>query len=185
MVEEHLQKGEIESLDVSVLDKNQQALRKITHQTIAKVTDDIQRRYTFNTAIAAVMELLNAVGKFDDNSAQGKAVCREALESAVLLLSPIVPHASHSLWLALGNTSVIIDTPWPKVDEAALASDSVELMVQVNGKLRSKIEVATDADKSAIETQALAEENVQKFIEGKEIKRVIVVPGRLVNIVVK
>jgi len=185
MVEEHVQSGEVESLDLSALDKNQQALRKITHQTIAKVTDDIQRRYTFNTAIAAVMELLNAVGKFDDSSAQGKAVCREALQSAVLLLSPIVPHVCHSLWLVLGNANVIIDTPWPKVDESALTSDSVELMVQVNGKLRSKIEVATNAEKTAIETQALAVENVQKFIEGKEVQRVIVVPGRLVNIVVK
>ena len=185
MVQESIHNDEVEKLDVTKLSKDQKTLRKITHHTISKVSDDIERRYTFNTAIAAVMELLNAVGKFDDNSLQGKAVVREALESSVLLLSPIIPHVCHGLWSDLGKGQAVINEPWPEVDESALVSDSVELMVQVNGKLRSKIEVAVDADKDSIEAEALAEENVKKFIEDKAVKRVIVVPGRLVNIVVK
>ncbi len=171
-------------LDVNVLDKNQKELRKVTHQTIAKVTDDIERRYTFNTAIAAVMELLNHVAKFDDTSEQGFAVRREAVVAAVVLLSPIVPHITHKLWKVLGHDSVVIDAQWPQVDENALVSDSIELMVQVNGKVRGKIEVGVDASKDEIEKHALADANVQRFIDGKTIKRVIVVPGRLINVVV-
>ncbi len=171
-------------LDVAALTKMQKELRKITHQTIAKVTDDIERRYTFNTAIAAVMELLNAVAKFEDDSAQGNAVRREAVEAAVVLLSPIVPHITHKLWQVLGYSNVVIDADWPTVDESALVSDSLELMVQVNGKVRGKIEVAVSASKDEIEAMALAGEKVIRFMEGKSVKRVIVVPGRLVNIVV-
>ena len=178
------QASEQVALDVASLDKEQKALRKITHQTIGKVTDDIERRYTFNTAIAAVMELLNAVAKFEDDSAQGKVVKREAIEAAVVLLSPIVPHITHKLWQVLGHSSVIIDASWPEVDESALVSDSIELMVQVNGKVRGKIEVAVSASKDEIEAQAMADEKVVKFVDGKSVKRVIVVPGRLINIVV-
>ena len=171
-------------LDKSTLDKAQKALRKTIHQTIKKVTDDVERRFTFNTAIAAVMELLNHVAKFDDASDNGIAIKQEALEAAVVLLSPIVPHISHKLWLALGHETVVIDVGWPDVDETALVSDSIEMMVQVNGKVRGKIEVATDASKEDIEQSARASENVLRFIGDKAIKRVIVVPGRLVNIVV-
>jgi len=171
-------------LNIAKLDKTQKELRKITHQTIAKVTDDIERRYTFNTAIAAVMELLNAVAKFEDETEQGIAVRREAVEAAVILLSPIVPHISHKLWQILGHTSVVIDAQWPSVDETALVSDTIELMVQVNGKVRSKIEVAADASKDVCESQALADANTIRFIGDKSVKRVIVVPGRLVNIVI-
>jgi len=185
LVSEFVEAGSVEDLDVSGLDKNQKALRKVTHQTISKVSDDVKRRHTFNTAIAAVMEMLNAVGKFEDNSAQGRAVKHEAIQAAVLLLSPIVPHMCHRLWLDLGNTVAVIDSPWPDADESAMVSDRIELIVQVNGKLRSRIEVASDAAQDAIKGEALAEENVQKFVQDKEVKRVIVVPGRLVNIVVK
>jgi len=171
-------------LTVTELNKAQKALRKITHQTIAKVTDDIERRYTFNTAIAAVMELLNSVAKFDDESVQGMAVKREALDAAVVLLSPIVPHITHKLWHVLGHDSVVIDAPWPAVDEDALVSDSIEMMVQVNGKVRGKIEVSINAAKEEIESLALADEHVVRFIGDKSVKRVIVVPGRLVNIVI-
>ena len=184
LVNEQVDMAPCVELDVNALDKNQKELRKITHQTIAKVTDDIDRRYTFNTAIAAVMELLNHVAKFDDQSGQGIAVRREAVEAAVVLLSPIVPHITHKLWKVLGHESVVIDAQWPQVDESALVSDSIELMVQVNGKVRGKIEVGVDASKDEIEKQALADANVQRFIDGKTIKRVIVVPGRLINVVV-
>ncbi|MDH5544627.1 MAG: leucine--tRNA ligase [Gammaproteobacteria bacterium] len=183
-VVEHVEGGSSSPLDVAKLNDDQKAIRRTLHQTLRKVTDDMDRRFTFNTAIAAVMELLNALAKFDDNSEGGRTVRQEALEGAVLMLSPIVPHVTHRLWQMLGKQDAIIECSWPTVDESALVSDTVELVIQVNGKLRSKIAVASSADKASIEKQALADETVQKFIEGKEIKKLIVVPGRLVNIVV-
>ena len=183
-VHEHTQTGAVSAYTSGELDKSQQGLRKAVHSTIQKVTDDIDRRHTFNTAIAATMELLNAIGKFDDSSDIGRAVKQEALESVVTMLSPIVPHITHKLWQVLGQSSVLIDGPWPDFDESALVSDSIELSVQVNGKMRARIEVPADADKESVEKIALASENIQRNIEGKSIKRVIVVPGRLVNIVV-
>jgi len=184
IVHEHIQAGETVDLNVADLNTDQKALRRVTHLTIQKVTDDINRRYTFNTAIAAVMELLNAISKFTDGSEQGRAIKQEALQAAVLLLSPIVPHITHNLWQVLGDDRAIINANWPEYDENALVSDSIELSVQVNGKMRARIEVPADADKASIEAIAMASENVQRNIEGKQIKRVIVVPGRLVNIVV-
>ena len=183
-VHDHTAGGVVNAYTQGELDKNQQALRRITHSTIHKVTDDIERRHTFNTAIAATMELLNAIGKFEDSTQIGRGVKQEALEAVVSLLSPIVPHITHKLWHVLGNTTALLDTAWPSHDENALVSDSIELTVQVNGKMRARIEVATDADKETIEKVALAVENVQRSIDSKSIKRVIVVPGRLVNIVV-
>ncbi len=171
-------------VDVAALDDAQRVLRRQVHETIAKVSDDIGRRYTFNTAIAAVMELVNALYKFDDESAAGRAVMQEALETVVVLLSPIVPHVCHVLWQALGHGTAVIDTPWPQVDESALARDRIELVVQVNGKLRGRIAVAPDADRASLEQTALADENVQRFTEGKTVRKVIVVPGKLVNVVV-
>ncbi|MDH5518331.1 MAG: leucine--tRNA ligase [Gammaproteobacteria bacterium] len=162
----------------------QQSLRMKLHQTIQKVTDDIGRRNTFNTAIAAVMELMNQLTKFDDDSEQGVALMREALEAVVLMLSPIVPHITHQLWQILGHDEAIVNCAWPAFDEAAMATDSIDLMIQVNGKLRGKISVATDADKESIEKLALADDNVQRFIADKTVRKVIVVPGRLINIVV-
>lgn len=176
--------GELSSLDCEQLNDAQQSIRMKVHETIQKVTDDIGRRNTFNTAIAAVMELMNHLSKYEDDSAQGKAVMREALEAVVLMLSPIVPHITHELWNALGHEEAIVNCTWPVFDESALVKDSIELMVQVNGKLRGKIKVAADADKDSIEAEAMKDENVQKFIEDKTVRKVIVVPGRLINIVV-
>lgn len=158
-------------------------LRRQVHETIKKVSDDIGRRYTFNTAIAAMMELLNALNKAKDTP-QNRIVIQEGLEAVVLMLSPIVPHITQALWEKLGHSELIIDAPWPQVDESALTRDDIEMVVQVNGKLRGHITVATDADKQSIETTALNEPKVQHFITGKTIKKVIVVPKKLVNVVV-
>jgi leucyl-tRNA synthetase len=167
------------------LDKAQKELRLKVHETLQKVSDDIGRRLQFNTAIAACMELLNQLAKFEDNSEQGRAVMQEALELLVLMLSPMVPHITQVLWQQLGQPGLVLDVSWPNVDEAALVKDEVELMVQVNGKLRGKISVAKDADKDSILAAAKAEESVAKFVEGKELVKEILVPGRLVNLVVK
>ena len=171
------------SLDVAALDEQQKSVRRKTHATIAKVSDDFGRRQTFNTAIAAVMELCNELGKLDAGNAQSRAVTNEALHAVVLMLCPIVPHICHSLWPALGGTGDVMNAAWPVVDESALARDSIEMVVQVNGKVRSRMEVAADADKPAIEAQAVAQDNVQRFLEGVTVRKVIVVPGKLVNIV--
>ena len=158
-------------------------LRFKLHSTIAKVTDDYDRRQQFNTAIAAVMELLNQYDKTDTSGEHGQAVAREVLEAVVLLLSPIVPHICETLWgeLAGGN---MWQQSWPAVDNAALVQTEIEMMVQVNGKLRDKIQIAADADEAAVKAAALATAGAQKFMEGKEPKKIVVVPKRLVNIVV-
>ena len=130
------------------------------------------------------MELSNTIAKFVDISEQGRAVMQEALESAVLLLSPIVPHISHQLWQELGNEGEVLVAEWPQVDESALVQDTIQLVVQVNGKVRAKINVAADADEDVVLHTALADENVQKHMADKTIRKKIVVPGRLVNIVV-
>lgn len=180
---DHLAAGTPAALEVAALDDAAVDLRRKTHETIAKAGDDIGRRTTFNTAIAAVMELTNALGRYADTSPQGLAVAREALEACVLLLAPITPHTCHALWQALGHADPVIDAAWPEVDERALVKASIELAVQVNGKLRARLEVPAEADKAAIEAQAMAAENVQRHIEGKSVRKVIVVPGKLVNIV--
>jgi leucyl-tRNA synthetase len=162
----------------------QRAIRRAAHATLAKVTDDIGRRRTFNTAIAAVMELMNTLGKFEDSSPVGRAVRQEALELIVLMLAPIVPHAAHALWRALGQTTDIIDQPWPKPDPQALVQDSIEIVLQVNGKLRGRVQIPANADHDTVRAAALADANVQKWTEGKPVKKVIVVKGKLVNVVV-
>ena len=183
-VTDHASAGPVVPLDPAGLDDGQKALRRKTHQTIGKIGDDIGRRSSFNTAVAAAMELLNAVNKFEDESEQGRAVEHEALEAVVLMLSPMVPHICHSLWQVLGHSTPLIDQRWPVVDDAALELDMIELVVQVNGKLRGRVSVPADADKEAVEKLAIADANVQRFVEGKDIRKLIVVPGRLVNIVV-
>ena len=180
-----LQGQPVVALDVAALNKEQQALRMQLHTTIAKISDDVGRRYTFNTAIAAVMELVNALYKFTDDSDQGRAVMQEALEACALLLSPIVPHITHAIWKHLGHDSVIIDQPWPKADQAAMVQDEIQIIVQVNGKLRARIAIAASASKEEIEQAALADENVQRFLENQTVVKIIVVPGKLVNVVVK
>jgi leucyl-tRNA synthetase len=172
-------------LDPSALDEGQKDLRRKTHRTIAKVSDDIGRRYTFNTAVAAIMELLNAVQRFEDDSPAGRAVVREALDASVLLLSPIVPHICHELWHALGHESAIVDERWPVADEAAMAEENVEIVVQVNGKLRGRIRVVANAGEATIVEAALADPNVRRFIADRAVRKKIVLPERrLVNIVV-
>jgi len=145
----------------------------------------MQDRLQFNTAIAAVMSLVTPLNKFPPQNDQDRAVLQEALTLAVLVLSPITPHIAQQLWQVLGYDGLIVDASWPEVDEAALVQDTIELVVQVNGKLRGKVQVAPDADKEAVLAAAKANENVQRFIADKDIIKEIVVPGRLVNIVVK
>ena len=187
MVHSHLDQaaagGKPAQLNPESFTASHKDLRRKTHETINKVNDDYGRRNTFNTAIAAVMELLNEVAKHSDNDAQSVAVRHEALSSAVLLLAPIAPHICHSLWPALGNSEAVADAAWPKLDESALVRSSIDLVIQVNGKVRGKIEVAANASKENIEQLALADTNVQRFTDGVTVRKVIVVPGRLVNIV--
>ena len=171
-------------LDIDSLTEDQKTVRRKLHETIRKVSDDIGRRYTFNTAIAAIMELLNELYRFEDKSEQGKAVMHQAVNTVVLMLSPIVPHMTQNLWQQLGHDSLIAEQAWPRYDESALERDSIELVVQVNGKLRSKINVPADADNDAIENIALKDEKIQLNIQDKTVRKVIVVPGRLVNLVV-
>ena len=180
----HLEAGDVPDLKKDELSDAQQKTRLKIHVTINKVNDDIGRRYTFNTAIAATMELINILSHAKDESENGRAIMREGLETVILLLSPIVPHITEVLWREFGHTKPIIDAAWPEVDESALVQKELQLVVQVNGKLRAKIMVPSDADQKQIEESAISDENVQKFIAEKQIRKVIVVPGRLVNIVV-
>lgn len=185
-VHSHLETGLVASANSSDgLSKEAKAIRLKLHETLQKVTDDMGRRQTFNTAIAACMELMNELSKFDEDSAEARGVMQEALEILVLMLSPMTPHMAQSLWESLGKTGLVVDATWPTVDESALVKSEIELMVQVNGKLRGKIEVAVDASKEFILAAAKADEAVLKFIDGKELVKEIVVPGRLVNLVVK
>ena len=159
-------------------------VRRKLHETIAKVSDDVERRQSFNTAVAALMELLNALYKLDAGDAEADAVAREALLSTTQMLAPFAPHITHAAWQALAGEGALEDARWPMHDPALLVADTVEYMVQVNGKLRGKIAVPADADKAAVEAVAVADDNVQRHIDGKPLRRVIVVPGKLVNLVV-
>ena len=181
----HVALGDTVPLVSQDLTQHQRAMRRKVHETIAKVGDDIGRRYTFNTAIAANMELLNELSRFDDTSEQGRAVLQEALEAVILMLSPIVPHIAHVLWEALGYQQAVVDAKWPRHDESAMVQAHMELVVQVNGKLRGRISVPKDSDQTQIEATALNNENVQRFIENKTVRKIIVVPARLVNVVVQ
>jgi len=181
---EHIRNGKPTHGAPNDPDPDQRQVRRKIHETIMKVNDDIGRRYTFNTAIAAVMELLNALTKADMNRDGGHALMQEGLETCVLLLSPIVPHICDRLWRELGHEDAIIDAAWPQADEKALVRDTVELVVQVNGKLRARISVPADADEEQVKTLALNDDNAKRFVDGHNIKKIIMVPGRLVNIVV-
>ena len=172
------------ALDTNALNGDARDLRRKTHETIAKVSDDYGRRHTFNTAIAAVMELSNDVGRFTPASDNDRAVVQEALDAAVLLLAPIVPHICHTLWQALGHDEPVVVAPWPSHDESALSKDTIELVVQVNGKVRARIDAPANADKAALEALAMNAPNAQRFLDGMTVRKVIVVPGKLVNIVV-
>jgi leucyl-tRNA synthetase len=183
-VHEHVSSEPCGMVDSASLNDPQRALRRKTHQTIQKVNDDIGRRYKFNTAVAAAMELMNAIKRFEDASDAGRTVVREALDAIVLVLSPVVPHVCHELWHALGHETAPVNEAWPAFDESALVQEMVEIVVQVNGKLRGRISVAVDADSDSITEAALADENVKRFVADKTIRKTIVVAGRLVNVVV-
>lgn len=165
------------------LNDAQKELRRQTHETIRKVTDDMQRRYTFNTAIAALMELTNAITAYSGDTPTDHAIKREALESIVLLLAPIAPHISHTLWEAFGHQEAVIDASWPTYDEAALKRDEIAMVVQINGKVRAQMQVPSEATQTAIEESAVALEAIQRHLADKTIRKIIVVKNRLVNIV--
>ena len=183
LVAEHVAGGAVTGRINDLSDAASNLNRQI-HLTIKKVTDDIERRLQMNTAIAAVMELMNAVSKFKPQHDNDRAVVQQALETACLLLTPVVPHITTVLWQELGQEGNIIDAAWPLADDAAMVQDEIQYIVQVNGKLRDRIQVAADADKATIEQLAQASESVQRHTEGKTVRKIIVVPGRLVNIVV-
>ena len=184
IVFEHVSAGVVASNAGGELSTELKTFRRQLHQTIGKVADDYGRRKQFNTAIAAVMELLNAFAKLGEDSAMARAVKQEALEAVALMLYPIVPHACEALFAELKPGQTAGEQLFPKVDPAALVQDEIELMLQVNGKLRGSLRVPAGADKAAIEVAALASEAAQKHLEGNAPKKLIVVPGRLVNIVV-
>jgi len=183
-VHEHVLAGAVPPLEKAELNEAQRALRRQAHHTLAKVSDDIGRRRTFNTAIAAVMELLNSLAKFPQAAPQDRSVAHEALEIAVICLSPIIPHATHALWRALGHPTALINERWPPVDAAALEQSSVQIVVQVNGKLRAHITMPAGADDESLRAAAVADPHVQKFIGSAQVRKVIVVRGKLVNVVV-
>ncbi|PZQ19818.1 MAG: leucine--tRNA ligase [Rhodanobacter denitrificans] len=181
----HVAQPDHPEVDPAALDAAQKTMRRLVHETIVKVGDDYGRRQSFNTAIAALMELLNALAKFDDASDQGRAVRHEAFETIVLLLNPITPHVCHALWQALGHaTTLVDDRPWPQADPAALVRDALTLAVQVNGKLRGTIQIPASASREDAERAALSEPSVVAFIGEQTPKKVIVVPGKIVNIVI-
>jgi leucyl-tRNA synthetase len=183
LTQEHIDVGETEALDLSQLNGPQKTLRRELHKAIAKVTDDVGRRQTFNTAVAAIMELLNSLQKASKETAQDKALMQEALTAIVQLLNPITPHICSELWQQLGQKGDVEYSGWPTVDETALVEDEKLIIVQVNGKLRAKITVAADASQDDVKAFAQEQSNVQSFIEGKTVRKVIYVPGKLVNVV--
>jgi leucyl-tRNA synthetase len=179
----HVSQGVVAAYKGGELSAAAKALRFQLHHTIQKIDDDYGRRKTFNTAIAAVMELLNALGKFDEQSATARSVVQEVLEGITLLLNPIAPHIAQGLWTALRPDSELLDQTFPSVDETALVQDEIELMIQVNGKLRGSLRVAKDTDKATLESLALQHEAVLRLLDGGVAKKVIVVAGRLINVV--
>ncbi len=185
LVVAHVESGPVPgAIDNTMLDDEARELRRLVHQSLQKITDDMARRHTFNTAIASAMELVNALGRYEAASESARAVRQEALSVIVRVLSPIVPHVTHELWQQLGGEGAVAEADWPEVDESALSADEVELVVQVNGKLRGRIRVPAGADREAIEQAALAEDNVKRHIDGQAVRKVIVVPDKLVNVVI-
>ncbi|MBZ5757323.1 leucine--tRNA ligase [Pseudomonas sp. S5(2021)] len=179
----HVSAGLPGTLDLAALNDEQKAVRRAIHLAIRQASTDVGQHHKFNTAIAQVMTLMNVLEKAPTASEQDRALLQEGLETVALLLAPITPHICHELWQQLGKPGAIIDAQWPKVDEAALVQDSLTLVVQVNGKLRGQIEVPASASREEVETAARGNENVLRFTEGLTIRKVIVVPGKLVNIV--
>lgn len=183
LAQAHVNAGLPAALDTAALSDAQKDVRRAIHLAIKQASQDVGQHHKFNTAIAAVMTLMNVLEKAPQADAQDRALLQEGLETVALLLAPITPHICHELWRELGHADAVIDAVWPKVDESALVQDTLQLVVQVNGKLRGQIEVAADASRETVEAIARANENVLRFTEGLTIRKVIVVPGKLVNIV--
>ncbi|MFW0697295.1 leucine--tRNA ligase [Pantoea sp. R13S299] len=184
LVYEHTSQGATVALDVDSLNDEQKSLRRDLHKTIAKVADDIGRRQTFNTAIAAIMELMNKLARAPQESEQDRALMQEALLAIVRLLYPFTPHACYVLWQTLGGEGTIDEASWPVADEAAMVEDSLLVVVQVNGKVRGKITVPADATQEQVQARAAQEHLVAKYLDGVTIRKVIYVPGKLLNLVV-
>ncbi|MCH8141307.1 MAG: leucine--tRNA ligase [Proteobacteria bacterium] len=185
LVHEHTDLGPVVDLERTDLTAAAKDLRHKTYSTLERADDDFDRRLQFNTVVSGVHELVNAISRFQATTDQDHAVVNEALKIAVLVLSPIAPHITQALWSELGESTLLIDSSWPEVDTDALVRETVELIVQVNGKVRGRIEVNLEADEGAIRTMALENENVARFIEDKTVHKVIVVAGKLVNLVVR
>ncbi|HBT30450.1 MAG TPA: leucine--tRNA ligase, partial [Erwinia persicina] len=181
---EHTQKGPTVALNLDTLTEDQKNLRRDLHKTISKVSDDIGRRQTFNTAIAAIMELMNKLARAPQESEQDRALMQEALLAVVRMLNPFTPHACFVLWQSLGGTGDVDNAPWPQADDAAMVEDSLLVVVQVNGKVRGKITVAADANQEQVQARAAQEHLVAKYLDGVTIRKVIYVPGKLLNLVV-
>ncbi|SCC18679.1 leucyl-tRNA synthetase [Gilliamella bombicola] len=184
LVYEHAQKGQTAKLDITTLDSEQKSLRRELHKTIAKVSDDIGRRQTFNTAIAAVMEFMNRLQKAPQETEQDRALMSEALNAIIRLLYPMMPHACFVMWQALGHSESIDNTTWPVADQSAMIEDEKLIVVQINGKVRGKFTVPADADQDFVVSQAKQEPNIQKYLSDVTIRKVIYVPGKLLNLVV-
>ncbi|UVK77245.1 MAG: leucine--tRNA ligase [Sodalis sp. Fle] len=184
LVYEHLQQGPVTTLDLYALSEEQKILRREVYKTISKVTDDIGRRQTFNTAIAAIMALMNKLARASQEGTQDRALLQEALLAVVRMLYPFTPHASFTLWHALGGEGDIDNAPWPVEDNVAMVEDAKLVVIQVNGKLRGKITVPSDADEGLVRERAFQEHLVVKCLEGTTVRKVIYVPGKLLNLVV-
>jgi leucyl-tRNA synthetase len=184
LVEEHVAGGKVAALAPDALDDDARVLRRKTHETLARAEDDYARRVQFNTVVSAVMELTNAIARCTGDAPQTRAVRHEALTTAVLVLSPIAPHVTHYLWRRLGASEPVHATRWPDVDRSALVRDELEIAVQVNGKLRGRVTVPADADETSVREWALANDNVARFVDGKSMRKVVYVPGKLLNLVV-
>jgi leucyl-tRNA synthetase len=183
LAQSHVAQGLPTALDIASLDDAQKVIRRAIHQAIKQASQDVGQHHKFNTAIAQVMTLMNVLEKAPQASAQDRALLQEGLETVALLLAPITPHISHELWSELGHNTPIIDAGWPILDQTALVQDSLQLVIQVNGKLRGQIEMPASATREEVEAAARTNENVLRFIDGLTIRKVIVVPGKLVNIV--
>ncbi|MFJ3076337.1 MULTISPECIES: leucine--tRNA ligase [Pseudomonas] len=179
----HVSQGLPGQLDIAALSDEQKAIRRAIHAAIKQASTDVGQFHKFNTAIAQVMTVMNVLEKAPQATAQDRALLQEGLEAVTLLLAPITPHISHELWQQLGHAESVIDAAWPSVDEQALVQDTITLVVQVNGKLRGQVEMPAAASREEVEAAARSNENVLRFIDGLTIRKVIVVPGKLVNIV--
>jgi len=183
-VMQHVEGGPAVPLETDGLDRDQREMRRLVHDTIAKVSDDISRRYTFNTAIAAIMELTNHLSKFSDDSGQGRAVLQEAWLAVVRLLNPITPHICEALWVALGGKGDLFAASWPEADEAARVRSQVTMVIQVNGKVRARLQVEPGLSKDTVFEKAKEVENVQRYLDGSSVRKLVFVADRLLNIVI-